>query len=197
MPRRPTWFCAGACCRCVHRPGGSPKGNSSFTAARCVVKTPNAVFGIANNTSRAVLEGQCAATIRSATRVPHVEILPAHSTQHRRSHVRRLARARAALPAVGRAAAHLDTQVLTAGGKTFVDYAGQRPSVDSTTGEIVPVELVVAVLGASTLPTRRPRSRNAVSISSRATREPSSTWRRLRGDRAGSTAHRRGRSVPL
>ena len=41
-------------------------------------------------------------------------------------------------------------QVHTAGEKTFVDYAGQRPSVvDPTTGEIVPVELFVAVLGAS------------------------------------------------
>ena len=41
-------------------------------------------------------------------------------------------------------------QVHPAGEKTFVDYAGQRPSVvDSATGEIVPVELFVAVLGAS------------------------------------------------
>ena len=41
-------------------------------------------------------------------------------------------------------------QVHTAGEKTFVDYAGQRPSlVDPATGEIVPVELFVAVLGAS------------------------------------------------
>ncbi len=41
-------------------------------------------------------------------------------------------------------------QVHTAGEKTFVDYAWQRPPlVDPTTGEIVPVELFVAVLGAS------------------------------------------------
>ena len=41
-------------------------------------------------------------------------------------------------------------QVHTAGEKTFVDYAGQRPSVvDPATGEIVPVELFVTVLGAS------------------------------------------------
>ncbi len=41
-------------------------------------------------------------------------------------------------------------QVHTAGEKTFVDYAGQRPSlVDAATGELVPVELFVAVLGAS------------------------------------------------
>ena len=41
-------------------------------------------------------------------------------------------------------------QVHTAGEKTFVDYAGQRPPVvDPATGEIVPVELFVAVLGAS------------------------------------------------
>ena len=41
-------------------------------------------------------------------------------------------------------------QVHKAGEKTFVDYAGQRPPlVDTTTGEVVPVELFVAVLGAS------------------------------------------------
>ena len=41
-------------------------------------------------------------------------------------------------------------QVHAAGEKTFVDYAGQRPSlVDPATGEIVAVELFVAVLGAS------------------------------------------------
>ena len=42
-------------------------------------------------------------------------------------------------------------QVHTAGEKTFVDYAGQRPSqlVDPATGEVVAVELFVAVLGAS------------------------------------------------
>src|SRR5215210_893619 len=41
-------------------------------------------------------------------------------------------------------------QVQTAGEKLFVDYAGQRPSlVDPATGVLVPVELFVAVLGAS------------------------------------------------
>ena len=41
-------------------------------------------------------------------------------------------------------------QVYTAGEKTFVDYAGQQPQlVDPTTGEVFPVELFVAVLGAS------------------------------------------------
>jgi transposase len=41
-------------------------------------------------------------------------------------------------------------QVYKAGEKTFVDYAGQRPHlVDSVTGEVIPVELFVAVLGAS------------------------------------------------
>jgi transposase len=41
-------------------------------------------------------------------------------------------------------------QVYEAGEKTFVDYAGQRPHlVDATSGEIIPVELFVAVLGAS------------------------------------------------
>ena len=41
-------------------------------------------------------------------------------------------------------------QVHKAGEKLFVDYAGQRPHlVDPRTGEVVPVELFVAVLGAS------------------------------------------------
>lgn len=41
-------------------------------------------------------------------------------------------------------------QVHTAGEKTFVDYARQRPSlVDSAAGEIGPVELFDAVLGVS------------------------------------------------
>ena len=41
-------------------------------------------------------------------------------------------------------------QVHTAGEKMFVDYAGQRPSlVDPATGVLMPVELFVAVLGAS------------------------------------------------
>jgi transposase len=41
-------------------------------------------------------------------------------------------------------------QVHRAGEKCFVDYAGQKPRlVDPATGEIVPVELFVAVLGAS------------------------------------------------
>ena len=41
-------------------------------------------------------------------------------------------------------------QVHRAGEKTFVDYSGKRPSViDPATGDAVPVELFVAVLGAS------------------------------------------------
>jgi transposase len=41
-------------------------------------------------------------------------------------------------------------QVHKAGEKAFADYAGKRPAiVDPTTGELVPVELFVAVLGAS------------------------------------------------
>lgn len=43
-------------------------------------------------------------------------------------------------------------QVHTAGEIVFVDYAGQRPTiVDVATGEVVVVELFVAVLGASNL----------------------------------------------
>ncbi len=39
-----------------------------------------------------------------------------------------------------------------AGEKMFVDYSGRRPSiVDPSTGEVIPVELFVAVLGASSL----------------------------------------------
>ncbi len=41
-------------------------------------------------------------------------------------------------------------QVHVAGDKLFVDYAGMKPSiVDTTTGEVIEVELFVAVLGAS------------------------------------------------
>jgi transposase len=41
-------------------------------------------------------------------------------------------------------------QVHTAGEKAFVDYAGMRPTiVDAATGEVIAVELFVAVLGAS------------------------------------------------
>jgi transposase len=41
-------------------------------------------------------------------------------------------------------------QVHHAGEKLFVDYAGQKPSfTDPATGERIPVELFVAVLGAS------------------------------------------------
>ncbi len=41
-------------------------------------------------------------------------------------------------------------QVHKAGEKLFVDYAGQQPHlVDPRTGELIPVELFVAVLGAS------------------------------------------------
>jgi transposase len=41
-------------------------------------------------------------------------------------------------------------QVHKAGEKTFVDYAGQHPHlVDARTGELIPLELFVAVLGAS------------------------------------------------
>jgi transposase len=41
-------------------------------------------------------------------------------------------------------------QVHVAGDKLFVDYAGMKPSIiDATTGEVIEVELFVAVLGAS------------------------------------------------
>ena len=74
----------------------------------------------------------------------HLEYLALHPDGYRYSafcgHYRRwLARQRSAM-----------RQVHTAGEKTFVDYAGQRPAlVDPATGEVVPVELFVAVLGAS------------------------------------------------
>ena len=74
----------------------------------------------------------------------HLEYLAAHPDGYRYSafcgHYRRwLARQRTSM-----------RQVHTAGEKMFVDYAGHRPSVvDPATGAIVPVELFVAVLGAS------------------------------------------------
>ncbi len=74
----------------------------------------------------------------------HLEYLAAHPDGYRYSafcgHYRRwLAQQRTSM-----------RQVHTAGEKTFVDYAGQRPSVvDAATGEVLPVELFVAVLGAS------------------------------------------------
>ena len=43
-------------------------------------------------------------------------------------------------------------QVHRADEKTFIDFSGKRPSlVDRRTGELQPVELFVAVLGASSL----------------------------------------------
>ncbi len=41
-------------------------------------------------------------------------------------------------------------QVHVAGDKVFIDYSGKRPRIiDPTTGEVIDVELFVAVLGAS------------------------------------------------
>ena len=74
----------------------------------------------------------------------HLEYLATHPDGYRYSafcgHYRRwLAQQRSSM-----------RQVHTAGEKTFVDYAGQRPSlVNPATGEVVSVELFVAVLGAS------------------------------------------------
>ena len=74
----------------------------------------------------------------------HVEYLAAHPTGYR--YAAFCGRYRA-----WRARQRLSMrQVHVAGEKAFVDYAGQRPAlVDVTTGEVVPVELFVAVLGAS------------------------------------------------
>ena len=74
----------------------------------------------------------------------HVEYLAAHPTGYRYSAF--CARYRA-----WRARQRLSMrQVHTAGEKAFVDYAGMRPTiVDGTTGEVIAVELFVAVLGAS------------------------------------------------
>ncbi|MGV3517687.1 IS21 family transposase [Luteitalea sp.] len=74
----------------------------------------------------------------------HVEYLAAHPTGYR--YAAFCGRYRA-----WRARQRLSMrQVHVAGEKAFVDYAGQRPAlVDLTTGEVVPVELFVAVLGAS------------------------------------------------
>jgi transposase len=74
----------------------------------------------------------------------HVEYLAAHPTGYRYSAF--CARYRA-----WRARQRLSMrQVHTAGEKAFVDYAGMRPTiVEAGTGEVIPVELFVAVLGAS------------------------------------------------
>jgi transposase len=74
----------------------------------------------------------------------HVEYLAAHPTGYRYSAFCARYRAwRARLRPSMR-------QVHRAGEKAFVDYAGQRPAlVEGATGEVVPVELFVAVLGAS------------------------------------------------
>ena len=73
----------------------------------------------------------------------HVEYLAAHPTGYRYSafcgrYRRWRARQRLSM-----------RQVHKAGEKAFVDYAGTRPTiVDATTGEVIAVELFVAVLGA-------------------------------------------------
>lgn len=74
----------------------------------------------------------------------HVEYLAAHPTGYRYSAF--CGRYRA-----WRARQRLSMrQVHTAGEKVFVDYAGMRPTiVNATTGEVIAVELFVAVLGAS------------------------------------------------
>jgi transposase len=74
----------------------------------------------------------------------HVEYLAAHPTGYRYSAF--CARYRA-----WRARQRLSMrQVHTAGEKSFVDYAGLRPTIiDASTGEAIAVELFVAVLGAS------------------------------------------------
>jgi transposase len=74
----------------------------------------------------------------------HVEYLAAHPTGYRYSAFCDRYRA-------WRARQRLSMrQVHTAGEKAFVDYAGMRPTiVQATTGEVIAVELFVAVLGAS------------------------------------------------
>ncbi len=74
----------------------------------------------------------------------HVEYLAHHPTGYRYSAFCRRYRA-------WRARQRLSMrQVHKAGDKAFVDYAGMRPAlVDAATGEIIAVELFVAVLGAS------------------------------------------------
>jgi transposase len=74
----------------------------------------------------------------------HVEYLAAHPTGYRYSAFCRRYRAWQAQQRRSM------RQVHTAGEKAFVDYAGTKPTlVDLATGEVVPVELFVAVLGAS------------------------------------------------
>jgi transposase len=90
-------------------------------------------------------------------------------------------------------------QVHTAGEKTFVDYAGQRPSlVDSVTGALADVELFCRRARRLQLHLRRGHPHAAqrrFHPESHADRGVLG-WR-LRGGRAGSTADRRHRSLPV
>jgi transposase len=74
----------------------------------------------------------------------HVEYLAAHPSGYRYSAFCDRYRAWRARQRVSM------RQVHKAGEKAFVDYAGMRPTIiDATTGEVIAVELFVAVLGAS------------------------------------------------
>ena len=123
----------------------------------------------------------------------HVEYLAAHPTGYRYSAF--CGRYRA-----WRARQRLSMrQVHTAGEKAFVDYAGMRPTiVDAVTGEVIAVELFVAVLGASNYTfaeaTRTQQSVDWIASHVHARRV---LWRRPGGVGAGPIAHRRHGAVPL
>ena len=123
----------------------------------------------------------------------HLEYLAAHPDGYRYSafcgHYRRwLAQQRTSM-----------RQVHTAGEKTFVDYAGQRPSlVDPATGELVAGRALRRRARRLQLHLRRGHphpTQRRFHPESHADRGV--LWRRLRGGRAGSTADRRHRSVPV
>jgi transposase len=88
-------------------------------------------------------------------------------------------------------------QVHTAGEKTFVDYAARRLSaVDPATGEIIRVEIFVAVLGASNYAYAEPPHPTQRRLHPESHAHGRVFWRRLHGGRTGSTPDRRHRSVP-
>jgi transposase len=136
---------------------------SAVSRARARALTWDAVEALSDDALERTLYGPTAAEIDGARPEPdlpwlhqelrrpgvtlellHIEYLAVHPTGYRYSAFCDRYRA-------WRARQRLSMrQVHTAGEKAFVDYAGQRPTIiDATTGEVLPVELFVAVLGAS------------------------------------------------
>ena len=89
-------------------------------------------------------------------------------------------------------------QVHVAGDKLFVDYAGMSPRiVDPVTGEVIEVELFVAVLGASNYTFAEATGRSRFRTSSRASPARSRSCWRAAGHRSRSAQERRDQGVSL